>query len=331
LKGEVANPAPNIFMNEILEEHDQATTGYDAMIVINGSLNLYGGADSPESILPWRMINRFPGRVFYLMCDPELPLKQVWEAVRPERRPTWTNRYQEDDIVIKRCDMVLVSQSQNLDVVEKEVLAKQGVDFERIVQFSFEKFPCMREIPEPNEAPEYDLIYGGTMRGNRREKKMVQYYFDLPEGMRGLMFGKIRVEDFKEKLVAGKRVPEFSGYVKYDAMLEHLNKSLAHVVIGDPLYERLNLIGQRTYESIWAGCVTFIDKELDKKRSVFGKNQELSDFLYVSSQAEVIDRIEALKCDTEMRFDILAEQYETVGFDPTAYTDDLTNLLKDNL
>jgi hypothetical protein len=213
--------------------------------VINGNLNIYGGADNPEAILPWKIINQFQGKVFYLMCDPELPLKQIWGAIDPVKRPTWTSNYKEEDYVITREDIICVSQAPNLDVVMEEVLKKPGIKMGKVVQFSFEKFPCRRPNQPPfNSQPTYALSYGGTMRNGRREKKMVKYYFGYPDNVKIEMFGKIKLEDFKPKLVDGLRPPEFYGYAKYDEMLTRLNGSVAHVVIGDPLYERPELIAR---------------------------------------------------------------------------------------
>lgn len=334
IRNESTTPAPNVTIHEILNESDAVNDGgYDALIVINGNLNIYGGADNPEAILPWKIINQFQGKVFYLMCDPELPLKQIWGAIDPVKRPTWTSNYKEEDYVITREDIICVSQAPNLDVVMEEVLKKPGIKMGKVVQFSFEKFPCRRPNQPPfNSRPTYALSYGGTMRNGRRDKKMVKYYFGYPDNVKIEMFGKIKLEDFKPKLVDGLRPPEFYGYAKYDEMLTRLNGSVAHVVIGDPLYERLNLIGQRVYESISSNCVTFIDAELDKKRMVFGRDPGLCEFLYVNSREEVLFRLKQLTAtDGTMRAEILERQRAAVGFNDAEYLESLNNLIKENL
>lgn len=303
----------------------------DAMIVINGQLNLFGGAENHEAVLPWFLINRFKGKVFYFLCDPELPLKQVWGAVMPERRPTWTRQYKQDDVLITREDITYLVQAYNLDTVKETVLPKHGIKVKKLMQFPFERFPCLRPQQQFNFNPQYDLSYGGTMRSNRREKKMIEYYFGHDPAVKVEMFGKIKLDDFRPNLLSGARPPEFHPPQKYAQMLERLNNSLAHVVIGDPLYEKLNLLGQRVYESIWAGCITFIDKDLDRKQVAFGADKDLADFLYVNKRQDVADRLKLLRDDVNTRKQLVEAQLSATNFNAQKYCQQLVDLIASEL
>jgi hypothetical protein len=169
------------------------------------------------------------------------------------------------------------------------------------------------------------------MRGGKREKKMVKYYFDYPADIFVEMFGKITKDDFKKKSIDGiTTFPEFTGPVNYGDMHRKMNDALAHVVIGDVLYEEINDMAQRCYESIWSMNVVFIDADLDAVRRIYKNDPVLTEFLYVTSKEEVIDRIRLLKADPELRKSIIADQLKAVGFDAKKYCTGLVDLVKAN-
>jgi hypothetical protein len=296
----------------------------DTLIVLNGTVQFYGGVEDKEQLHNYSIINSFKGRVFYIYCDPELTLKQVWSSV--SKKP-WASNWKETDLNVTRTDIIYLSQPNDIEQVMKG-FGKNEVIPSSIIHFPFEQFPCLNEPLPFNPIPEVDLSYGGTMRGGKREKKMVKFYFGHPEELSVEMFGKITSKDFTPKLVQGLREPTFTGPVRYDEMLSKMNKSMAHCVLGDPYYEKINDIPQRHYESVMAGVVTFMDSDMDKVRRVWSKDRILGDFLYVQTRQELSEKIILLKEDPHLRKQILEDQIAAIAFDPKSYCDDFVGALK---
>jgi hypothetical protein len=306
--------------------------GYDALLVINGTVNFFGGAEAKDQILNYWLINKFNGKVFYAYCDPSLQLKQIWGAIKNK---DWASNWNKEDIEIKRDDITYISQPYDLKSV-KELLNKSAEKgnpvIKNIKHFPFEQFPCMRDKLAPKKNPTYDLLYGGTMRGNKRIDKMLRFYFGYSEDINVEMFGKIKPAEFDKRLKnkkceeKGGRPPKFGKAVKYNEFMDKMNDSLAHVVIGDKWYEGRDL-AQRIYESIWSSVVTFIDKDMDPKKLVYGDNK-LGDFLYVSDAEEVEKKIKKLKQSPENIKKIIIAQYKAVDFSLEKYVDKFVNILK---
>jgi hypothetical protein len=312
----------------------------DVLVVLNGSVNFFGGAEDREQLLNYRMINEFKGAVFYIYCDPALTLEQVWPAVS---KKSWGEKWTEESLNITRKDITYISQPHDVDKVlnalkprtpenwEQWTRLKNKIDNKvlpaKIIHYPFEKFPCLNSQLPFNQKPEVDLSYGGTMRGGKRVKKMVKFYFGHPPGITVEMFGKIKHEDFADVL-DGEREPTYTGPVRYDEILPKMNKATAHCVIGDPYYEKINDMAQRAYEAIWSSVVTFIDYDLDKLRRVYGRDKVLADFLYVKNREELSEKIQLLKSDDQLRRQIIANQIEAIDFDPKEFCTDFVELLK---
>jgi hypothetical protein len=302
---------------------------YDALVVLNGNVNFFGGAEDPEQLLNYQIINAFDGPVYYIFCDPELTLKQVWPSVKKKE---WGSKWTEKQLNITRTDITYLSQPHDVEKVLAD-FGKNEVGPKNIIHFPFEKFPCLNEQLPFNPTPKVDLSYGGTMRGGKRIKKMVKFYFGHPSDISVEMFGKIDSEDFDKLkgtpgLPPGTREPTFTGAVRYDEMLPKMNEAMAHCVIGDPWYEDINDMAQRAYESIWSNVVTFIDIDLDQLRRVYGADPQLADFLYVSTRQELSEKIQLLKTDIELRRHIVEAQLAAINFDAKLYCTSFVNLLK---
>lgn len=302
---------------------DIDTSEMDALIVLNGAVNFFGGAEDKEQLMNYVIINHFKGPVFYTLCDPALTLKQIWPSVE---KKDWASNWSEESLLITRNDIVYLSQPWDTELVKKK-LGKNEVIPKAILHFPFEQFPCLNEMLPVNHTPLVDLSYGGTMRGGRRAKKMVKFYFDHPTDLLVEMFGKIEEKDFADKLIAGLYQPEFTGPVQYNDMLVKMNKSLSHCVIGDPWYEQINDIPQRLYESVWSNVITFVDSDMDKIRRVWKNDKELGDFLYVQSRQELTEKIKFVKEDTSIRMDILNCQISAINFNATEYCENFVNLI----
>jgi len=297
----------------------------DALVVLNGNVNFFGGAEDPEQLLNYVVINQFKGPVFYILCDPELTLKQVWPSVE---KKSWAANWLQTDLLITRDDIVYISQPHDVEKVVAS-LGKNEIRPAKIIHYPFEKFPCLNERLPFNPSPSVDLSYGGTMRGGKRLKKMVKFYFGHPSHISVEMFGKITEEDFDTKHTFGLRAPTFTGVVKYADMLPKMNDAMSHCVIGDPWYEEINDMAQRCYESIWSSVVTFVDADLDTLRRVYGADKQLADFLYVSDRLELSEKIELLRCSPEIRQQIVEAQFDAINFNAKSYCQAFVNMLCD--
>ena len=320
------NPKDIQFFDIETEYPNINSRGYQGLIVINGHCNFFGGAEARDQVLNYHLINNFKGRVFYIYCDPSLQLTQLWGAI--EKKP-WGEKYKKQDIEISRTDIVYISQPYDIPAVE-EIINKNGIKAESIVHFPFEKFPCLNDKIKIKDNPTYDLLYGGTMRGNKRIDKMIKFYFGYSMDINVEMFGKIDDEELikrANKLKILDRPPRYGTAIKYDAFMEKMNDTIAHVVIGDKWYEGKDM-AQRCYESIWSSVITFIDLDLDPQMRVFGKNINLQKFNYVSSKDEVEKRIKLLKDNKKLRQQIIEEQFKTIDFNADVYCKEFTDIIK---
>ena len=312
------NPDTYEFFNIDDEWVNINSRGYEGLVVINGNLNFFGGAEDLAGILIWRMINLFKGRVFYVYCDGMIPLRQVWPSIAGK---PWASNWKQEEIEIRRTDIVYVSQPYDL-VAAGEIIAKASVPVEAIEHYPTEKFPCLNGVIPMNPNPTWDLSYGGTMRGGKRIKKMAKYYFNYGKGLRVEMFGKIDLEpihkEAKKQYGSEVTIPVINPPVNWIEFEQKMNDTLAHVVIGDIWYEGRH-ITQRTYESIFANVVTFVDTDFDPQRRVFGTTGFCSEFNYVSSQQEVEAKLLKVKEDPNFRGFVLKEQFKAVGFDADSY------------
>ncbi len=300
---------PSLTWHNIAEADQADLDGLDTLVVINGNVNFFGGAEDREQILNYSIINNFPGKVVYIMCDPELPLMQIWPNV--SKKP-WGTSYRERDLNIVRKDIRVLSQPYDLAAM-KEHWPKKAVEVAEFFHFPMERFPLLNEWLKPMEEPKVDLLYGGTPRGGRRIPNLYKWYWNLPKDISVEIFGSIDTDDFLKHPKVGMaplflkdgRAPEFTGKVKYDQVLPKMNTGLAHLVTGDGSYEELDIIPQRTMENIAAGNVVFVDANMDKARRIYPKGTLAHEYLYVATQAELVERLREVKGDWTLRHELL--------------------------
>ena len=297
--------------------------GYDCLLIMNGNVNYFGGVDDPAQTLNYWIINNFNGKVFYIMCDCNLLLKQIWHSIEKKK---WASNYKKEDIEIRRNDIVYISQAMFVPkVLEK---ARKEVDIKSAIYFPFEKFPLLTMEDFPfNESPNYDLIYGGTFRGGKREQDMIKYYFGYKDNI-VCMFGKIEEDHFDKNKIGSLEYPSFEKAVSYNKYGDKMLESRATVIIGDPLYKQWGDLAQRIYESIRVGNVVLIDTTYDFMKRVF-KNPELIKFNYVSNRQEVEIRLNKLK-DNNFRKHIIDLQREDTNIDINEYCRNLVKILEEN-
>ena len=297
---------------------------YDALIVINGSFNLFGGAENELFLKNFITINKFNGPVFYMYCDPELALQgDVYKSVKNK---DWGFKYKESDLNITRDDIIYIHQPYNIEPFKKKI--EKNIKVKKYKFFPFYKFPLLDErLPYDENIIVADFGYGGTLRNNKREKKIIQFLFGLP--YKTVLFGNFKKNKFKyTKDIKENEWPELEQAVEYSEFLNKMNTFRATVTIGDKMYQGNNL-NQRIYESILANNICFIDKELDPEMRVF-KNNELRELLYIDSKDDLIKKYQNIK-DNNLFKEICDLQYNDVKIDINEYCLELSNLIKEEL
>jgi len=328
---------PLYHWHDIVPEADKINDlSIDAFVVINGSTNYFGGAPADEATINYKIINEFKGPVFYIYCDPNLSFRQIWPVVEA-KNPIWEEKFKartwsKEEIDVTREDVFVICQSYNTEHAASQFEKKSFVKLRGIENYPFDRFPLLEDKPTLVWEPSVDLSYGGTMRGGKREKKLIDFYFGYPQDISVEVFGKIKADDFNPKKVGDLRHPTYSGAVPFNEMVDKMSQAFAHVVIGDEAYSKFDIMSQRTYEAVLAGCVTFIDESLDVNKRMYGGNKELSGLLYVKDRNDVIERIRMLKdvgvgAGREIANDILNHW----NFDRAEYCKGFVELIKKNM
>lgn len=296
-----------------------------ALVVINGNVNFFGGAEDRTQMLNYHIINNFKGPVFYILCDPSLTLKQIWPSVQ---KKAWGSKYKEDDILIKRTDIVCLSQPYALDCV-KDLIVKAKVHMAEVIHFPFEKFPMIykNEIARQQRSiATVDLMYGGTIRSGRREDKLIKYYFGYPEEISVELFGPIKLKQFKEEKFKHLRAPEFSGNIDFDEMSAKMGTSLVTVCISDEWSDGRNFT-QRIYENLMSSAVCLIDEWFDPEHLIFGHP-----FFYVKTRHDVLRRISAIKDSALVHNKVMDRQNKIVKeFSITKYKQDFCRIITERI
>ncbi|MCK9416827.1 hypothetical protein M0Q97_09245 [Candidatus Dojkabacteria bacterium] len=308
-----------------LKEHEKINDfNYDSLLIMNGSINFFGGAETVEEMSNLWIINNFKGNVFYIFCDPNLLLKQIYGSIEKKE---WGNKYKKENIEIIRKDITCICQSRRIDLIQK-MHEKGNVFFKKIVHYPFEKFPLITFKDENiNDDLQWDILYGGTFRGGRREKDMVKFFFGYPDNIKVQMFGKIELSQFHTKLIEKQQEPSFGEPVKYTNYNNKMKTGLSTIIIGDEFYKKLDIAAQRVYESIQIGNIVFIDESYDKNKIIF-KNNFLKNFSYVNNKEDVIKRLNILKQHNYK--EIIKLQKEDTKIDKQEYCNNFKNLLMEN-
>ena len=323
----------NFEILDLIENIDTINkNNYDALLVLNGNVNYFGGVDDPYQTLNYKVINKFNGKVFYIHCDGNLYLRQIWPSIE---KKSWRNNYNEEDIKIIRDDIIYITQSRNTSLVIERA-NKNGVNINKAIYFPLEKFPLViddiinSEIIPYNFYPKYDLLYGGTFRNGRRQNDMIKFYFGYdPEKYNVTMFGKINIDNFDKSKINGLDYPFFEKGVNYNNFKDKMSEALATVIIGDEIYKKQDDLAQRIYESALSGCFVLIDSSYDFNKRVFN-NPILKQFCYVNNREDVKNRLFDLKFYRKYYRDLLLEDL-VFNFNEKQYCDDFINLIGENI
>jgi hypothetical protein len=298
-----------IKIRSIDEHFDKIDGKFDSMFVFNGNLNFYGGEEKPFQLNTYRAIHRFnSGPIFYFFTDPLTPyVPDAWPMI--EKR-SWGSKYPKEELDISHKKMILISAGKDMKKVESclsNLNKSASIDFP-IAAHTLALFR-RRELFN-SMFKTTDLIYGGSYRSGNRADKMIKFYFDLPKDISVEMFGKISAEDFGKK-INGIRTPIFSDQIRLEKFFDKMSTGLTSVIIGDNWYEN-NWLTPRFFESIISNNVTFVDIDYDPEKLWFFENEELSNFCYVSSREEAVEKIRKVKNDDDFAEKIVNMQNDHI-------------------
>lgn len=148
----------------------------------------------------------------------------------------------------------------------------------------------------------YDLIYGGSFRSGKREKKFIDYFFN--KSINVALYGTIKESDFKLPYTNSPK--NWLGKVNCNDVIETNTLGFSSIICGEPGYNN-NIHTIRQYESILANCVTFIDSDYDTNHIIYPN----CDFLYINNGEELESRIKELQTSNNIDY-ILDAQFEFI-------------------
>lgn len=270
----------------------------DVVLIFNGPINFWGGTEDPGLPKQYELINSFDGPVFYVMTDCRYPLIQLWKMMILKE---WHVKYDESKLMVTRDDIQYIYQGTDVEkLIDLNTRRKKNVIVkpENVHHFPID-WAIMLEPPEPILTPiedrPYDLIYGGSNRDAARRNKLDEYYID--NNLDCHVFGSIKVKGNKNPV----------GTIPHKYFIKYLSKGKATVIIMDKFYQD-NFFTLRTYESILAGCVTFIDLEADSKKLFYTNDELLKEYMYVNGLDDVIIKMEELAENPILAKDIQERQ-----------------------
>lgn len=288
-----------------LEKDYSSILECDSLICWCGYIDFWGGSESEYIMNQYKIMNKFKGKIIYILTDPVVKPEQLWSKIH--KRP-WGHKYKEEEIYVSRKDITILSQLPNIEFIKEEI---KDFPYSEIVYSPLWLLPALFNKPKrPNPEPEFDLIYGSLNNRKKRHPKIKKWFFN---GIKTGIFGRDLLSDkdfiknlpdhdteYLAKLKFGQQVINFANFA-----------GKATVVIGDPSYEKGGLIPNRFVESVVANVVAFIDIDLDPNKQLI-KNPELNEFLYVSEHQELQEKLKRLE-DFEFRKHILKLQQDEIN------------------
>ena len=293
---------------------------FDKLIIINGNANFYGGQYTSDVEI-YKLMNMFPKEIIYFLYDPYLGLTDITKSLKNKK---FAKNYNLDNYKIPN-RIHYITQCRNTPEINE--LGQKSIQY-----FPLELFPIVMEKSLDNmvdfDFAFFDLNYAGSFRGGRNQKSMIKYFFGLPDDISVFMFGNLKLSQFDTNKYKGLRPPMFGLPVSHDKVRQNIKQGLATVIIGDPLYSKLDDIAQRFAESIIYGQITFVDSEYDLNRRAY-HNKELEDYLCISSKEELITKIREIKNDKKLFYELLQKQKDDLlnNFNKDSYCKDLVNMI----
>lgn len=273
---------------------------YDRLIVVNGAINFFGGVENPVIIENYKLMAKYKSTIYYLFTDFRLAFKQLWPAI--EKRGWGHTR---EDVWV---DAPFVILSQGRDLAKTGAAhAKSDMNIQKIVYSPLERYkvesPEIDELIQPMiEAPDSQLIYGGSFRSGKRLKDLTEYFFNTSYDAE--LFGTIKFKQFKLPETGSE--PTFTGKVKPQEMITKLSTGVCTLILGDAEYLD-NFVTLRVWEAAMSGSVVLIDEKFDPKHLIFP--DEVDRFRYVNTSDDVAELLEHIRVTPGLRKVLVDRQH----------------------
>ena len=288
---------------------------YDEVVIYNAAMNnAFAGIFKSESIETFVQLANYKGDIWYYLCDPKMPcinfaacLKNRivnnkikidkapgYRELTPEFCDNWTkNVYPRINTMFAGCDYdkYYTMYTNKLNSGRTKVTSANTLNpnYNWCCVPLFEYYAVNEKLDAklknyPIDNRKYDLVYFGNNRMTERNKIIANMY-DQP-GLKNYIIG------FD---------PQFSNceydsiaYINHDKLFEEIpSSSLATLILGDTLHNN-NIRTPRFFEAMLLDVVAFIYTGYDENKK-FVKNQELKDFIYVTTPEELKEKINKIK------------------------------------
>lgn len=277
---------------------------YDRLIVINGTINFFGGKKNPIVLNSYKLMAEYRNKIYYIFTDGRLGFMQVLPAVRGKE---FSSEYKDEDLFVSS-DFKVISQGRNLEIAKKahkKTTERYGKEFE------YDYFPVDRyfihsqELKPANQTiKKYDVVYCGSFRAGKRESKMVEFLFDTNLNIK--MFGTIKEKKFKNPKFPWNVAPSFSPKIASNLVIDTNSQAIATIVIGDKDYND-NFITVRVWEAMASDAVMLIDEEFDSEHLIIDDPR-----FYVKNKNDFETLVNELKTNECLRRELITIQHQTL-------------------
>jgi hypothetical protein len=243
---------------------------YNLIVLFNFNINFFGGAENESGIELYKALSRSDTKIAYIQTDCRLPFQKLWPLIQGK---PWAEKYKESDFYIDENRITYITQGSDLEKVKTTLSKKNLYSFANMYHYPIaETILAKYEIPSRLiDERIWDLGFGGATRDAHKVKK-VKKYFTNPK-FKNYVFGGIKLDGV-----------DVHPKVSYQEMISTMMSCKGTVIVGDKHYED-NYFTLRIYESILAGCLTYIDYDFDTKQKFYqGKYPEL----YIKSTDDII-------------------------------------------
>lgn len=255
---------------------------YDNILIVNDSCNMFGGLEIETMTTIYKLLHKYDKQIYYILTDLSLPFINYYKLIKNK---SWNN-YNEDDFKLKN-DIIILSQAFNKDLVKN---IHKDINIKDIIYVPFQEWKLYTDIQITNHNKKVDLIYGGSFRTGRREKKFIDYFFDKDINVE--IYGNMKLSQFKN--VDNLKAPIFTSKINNKDVLYKNSTSLSTIIMGDKNYND-NIVTLRFIEALMSNTICFIDNDFDTKHNLLPDS-----FFYVNNGNELEEKIKMIKNDSDL-------------------------------
>lgn len=270
---------------------------FSIIFLTNFELNFFAGKEVKSYADSFRLLHSYTGKIVYLLSDLHMEFDQY------QKRHAKRFNYNLSDLYIST---EIINAVHTFDIDNTKKSFRRPLDKLYYFPIQYSTFYKKRNKLTKNyfdlfkTEKEYDLVYCGSWRGGRREKKMKEYFFD--NSLKTLIFGPLKIENFENFTYNSS--PTFIGKLPFDEISIYNQKAHATIIFGDTQYNN-NFFTTRILEALRDDLILFIDNEYDQNHKL-----GFSDFHYVSNIKELQQKIIEIKSNNKLYMELLDEQHK---------------------